>query len=350
MRKAVLASLVLLCVAFFLVSCGSDSKTPPPTAQTPAFAFLTEVSGMTGMFTPQKAFYDGSAFRSEAVIDSTTKQPVKGPFGSLFVSKDGKKATFDLYDDATTSFQINTANTDGTGQIQITHNSNDNEIPAFSPDASKIAFISFPSAGEAQVLVINADGGNEHAVPIPLTGGSVWHPTFSRDGSKILLNAWGYDSNNVWHDGLMGINAGGTNAQMLTDPYTGSCDCYDENAMYSEDGTKILFGRVDRTGTEISDIYIMNSDASNVTRLTNNGAINYDPMFVKGKIIFVSNLDNLTAPRASGFELYSMNLDGTGVTRLTNNSLYDGFSQEWYDFASPSLAHGTVLRMDHRHR
>ena len=60
------------------------------------------------------------------------------------------------------------------------------------------------------------------------------------------------------------------------------------------------------------EIYVMNADGSNVTRLTNNAATDRDPAFSpdRSKITFISNRDGNS-------EVYVMNADGTNQTRLT---------------------------------
>jgi len=72
-----------------------------------------------------------------------------------------------------------------------------------------------------------------------------------------------------------------------------------------------------RDGNE--EIYVMNSDGSGVTRLTNNLAWDRWPAWSPdgARIAFDSDRDG-------NYEIYVINADGTGVTRLTNNPAYDG--------------------------
>jgi hypothetical protein len=62
-----------------------------------------------------------------------------------------------------------------------------------------------------------------------------------------------------------------------------------------------------------SEIYSMNSDGSQITRLTENPAEDEWPCISRDgtKIVFSSNRDG-------NYELYSMSIDGTSLTRLTN--------------------------------
>ncbi|MFC1693428.1 right-handed parallel beta-helix repeat-containing protein, partial [Candidatus Latescibacterota bacterium] len=81
-------------------------------------------------------------------------------------------------------------------------------------------------------------------------------------------------------------------------------------------GNTILFTSF-REGNE--EIYVMNPDGSNQTRITNNSATDGNPTWSSDsyKIVFYSN-------RVGNYEIYVMNADGSNQTNLTNNTAYDG--------------------------
>jgi TolB protein len=91
----------------------------------------------------------------------------------------------------------------------------------------------------------------------------------------------------------------------------------DSDPAWSADGTQIVFVSA-RDGN--NEIYKMNSDGTGQTRLTNNPAHDADPGWSPDgtQIVFTSNRDGNN-------EIYKMNADGTGQTRLTVNSASDGF-------------------------
>ena len=72
----------------------------------------------------------------------------------------------------------------------------------------------------------------------------------------------------------------------------------------------------DRDGNR--EIYVMNADGSNQTRVTNNPALDYAPSWSPDgtKIAFYSRRDG-------NREIYVMSADGSGQTRLTNNAAED---------------------------
>jgi len=70
-----------------------------------------------------------------------------------------------------------------------------------------------------------------------------------------------------------------------------------------------------------SETYVMNSDGSGQTNISNNAARDGTPNWSPDgtKIVFQSHRDS----GPSRAQIYTMNADGTGVTRLTNNAASD---------------------------
>ena len=64
------------------------------------------------------------------------------------------------------------------------------------------------------------------------------------------------------------------------------------------------------------EIYVVNTDGTGETRVTNNKASDTTPSWNGSRIVFTSNRDGNS-------EVYSMNSDGSDTTRLTNSSSAD---------------------------
>jgi dipeptidyl aminopeptidase/acylaminoacyl peptidase len=137
--------------------------------------------------------------------------------------------------------------------------------------------------------------------------------TFPGENGKIT-----FDSN---RDGgnydIYVMNADGSEqTRLTTDPGI------DEDPNWSPDGTKIAFNSI-RDGNR--EIYVMNADGSEQTRLTNNPAIDTTPDWSPDgeKIVFRRNLESQNP------EIYIMNAaDGTEQINISNNPAID-FDPSW---------------------
>jgi Tol biopolymer transport system component len=114
------------------------------------------------------------------------------------------------------------------------------------------------------------------------------------------------------------MNTDGTNQTRLTNN-----SASDGNPVWSPDGSKIAFSS-DRDGNY--EIYVMNADGTNPVRLTNNSAADAEPSWSPDgtKIAFSTNRDgiisgDMTTPGVN-WEVYVMNVDGINPVNLTNNS------------------------------
>lgn len=106
------------------------------------------------------------------------------------------------------------------------------------------------------------------------------------------------------------MNADGSNQTRLTfNPAA------DSGPAWSPDGLKIAFTS-NRDGNE--EIYVMNADGSGQTRLTQNAADDFSPAWSPdGQMIA------FTSSRDGKGEIYVMNADGSNATNLTHHPAYD---------------------------
>jgi TolB protein len=233
--------------------------------------------------------------------------------------------------------QIWTINPDGTDARQLTTEGWSNTQPSWSPDGSKIVFVSNRGPGP-RVWAMDADGSNQ----VPLTDDVLYAmgPVWSPDGTKIafaryvdnydiwVMDADGTDQVNVtqdpaedlwpsWRPGtttlafqsnrdgnseIYAIDAGGGGLANLTNtPAVGE---YEPD--WSPDGTRLVFNAG-------SNIAVMNADGSARTTVTTTHQASHAAWSPDGSRIVFSSWRDL-----NNYELFVMNANGTAQLEITN--------------------------------
>jgi Tol biopolymer transport system component len=178
----------------------------------------------------------------------------------------------------------------GTQQEQVTRLGARSLWPDFSPNGTRIVFMSQPVGAPTgtpfQLYLINRDGGD--LVQLTATTWTNEEPAFAPDGSKIAYLSTESGAMQVWV-----MNADGSDRKQLTFDSAPKGQLPD----WSPDGTKIAYNAG-------ADIYVMNADGSNQTRLTSEGGAGPAWSPDGTQIAFVSR-------RVPPNRVYIMNADGT---------------------------------------
>jgi TolB protein len=222
------------------------------------------------------------------------------------------------------SFQseVYTMNPDGTAQTKLTNNPAQDTGPAFSADGSKIVFASRRD-GDYEIYVMDAvdinpaDGNGDNPIKLTNNGVDDFSPAFSQDATKIAFVS---ERAHVAGD-IYVMNAAPEDATTNVPQRLTNNQAIDDLPVFSLDGAKIFF-ETQRDGN--NEIYVMdavdtNADGNgdNPINLTNNPAQDVSPDLSpdKSKIAFASNRRNPSKPK---YAIYTANSsDGSDVTRIT---------------------------------
>lgn len=224
--------------------------------------------------------------------------------------------------------EVYVMNVDGSGLARLTNDPASDTGPVWSPNGTKIAFISDRSSKPSMydIYVMNADGTGVTNLTQSLAARDT-SPTWSPDGSRIAFVS---GRNSSAPMDIYVMNSDGTGLTKLT-KQSGNIYRVD----WSPDGAKLVYdyGGLDHMNHEDhDDIYVMNVDGSGVTRLTNDPPDDIMPQWSSDgtKISFVSNKSEDRDSSGSYHRYnYIMNSDGSDVRVLLKGAGAGGEGGSW---------------------
>ena len=327
--------ILIICCVFMLSQCDkndfSDSRDPAidPFFEFSSVAFLSRITDNSGDWSLCTIESSGKNMRKIFNKKVECQKPARSYSGTklLFTA-----AQFNYYNDAnntfygTSEYELCIINIDGTGLTIIDRidKTEDGRIGhfAWSPDDNEIVYTrSYESSWDKSSLILYNISNNTHTVL--QTEGNVCSPKFSPDGKQIIycttveteiFYIHSLDNHQVYK---MDINE--KNNKLII-----------KNAaspQWSPQGDKIMFTSIGKDGS--SQISVANADGSDQKQLTSSvdpgwwdtgfpRGGNTDPQWTPDgkKIVYVSNENEKP-------EIFIMNSDGSEKTRLTKAEFSD---------------------------
>ena len=257
----VLTSLVVLSIT--VAGCTSSSAQAPTSAPEPTSTAMVERKSMELNIEGRILFVkDGNIWQWEQgnlkrlTGGGSDRQPQWSPDGAsiAYVEEDTSFSNLKLLHLASSTFTnlTNFRSPSGTGGVFVYR-------PVWSPDGTKIAYVSDQTTHDMNLWLMNADGRS----PRQLTswdsyGGGIDCPTWSPDGKQIAFASFRTGVSQIWV-----YTVATAKWQQLTDNADGAYD-----PSWSPDGKYIAYTARAR---KLNDIWLMAPDGTGQTKITADG-------------------------------------------------------------------------------
>lgn len=247
--------------------------------------------------------------------------------------------------------------------VRLTSDGVDDELPIWSPDSRRIAFVRYAGGEDGEIFVMDADGSDRRRITDNDTGDA--DPRWSPDGTQLVYNGgdvdegaqdvfvvtlanlqrrnltpdpgindtfaeWSPDGNTVVYSSfredqwdLYKVPVDGGDAVRLTDDLAD-----DYAAEWSPDGSMLLFVRGRLEGNDPPDeVHVMNADGTGDRSISPARLQAFSPDWSPDgrKIVFVGQVPTAELPE---WELFTVDVDGSNLTRLTRTAAEE-FDPEW---------------------
>ena len=243
------------------------------------------------------ALVPAASWQSDAASPTASSSTTSAP------AKDGRIVAANL-----DTGQLETLNPDGSAVQSVTPGGEHAFDPAWSPDSSRIVFVSDHAGPDPRIFTIKADGTGMHQVTTAADGYVDNTPTYSPDGQHIIFARCRPDPPGGC--ALYSIRTNGQGLKAVTS-YSGG-DQADFWPDVSPDGSRLAWTRFGEAGIT-ARVYVAKIDGSNAHAITTPALEAGAPRWTAGHHLLVT----------SSFSHYGDNVyricdNGTGATRLTS--------------------------------
>ncbi len=299
------------------------------TPQNPTLTNLSANQTLNFLAAPVTGLVGKMAFETDQGInvmnaDTTGETNVTNNGFSPVWSPDGSKIAFVSDRDAGTVgnfVDLYVMNADGTGVTRITNSPLDDAFPSWAPNQQQLTYTygNLDCDGgefgfQPEVFVINADGSSPRNLTNTVLpdGLSDWSP----GGSSIAFARLPTGDCSDGEGNILAMDSGGGNERLLANSPDGEIV-----PAYSPDGSRIAYVResIDSSGNLVDEsLYVMNADGSDQIkispdlRIDEEGKPTWSPDGTK--IAFSGNLPGEFGPE----QIFVINADGTGFAQLTS--------------------------------
>ncbi|ESQ34631.1 hypothetical protein EUTSA_v10006965mg [Eutrema salsugineum] len=233
-----------------------------------------------------------------------------------------------------TNTGVYVVNLDGSGRRQLLPQMGFGTV--WDPVRSGIVYTSsgpalIPGKSQIDILAINVDAPDPSTAVrnLTTTGQNNAFPWPSPDGKRIVFRSARSGTKNLY---IMDAEKGETGGLFRLTNGNWS----DVIATWSPDGNWIVFAsNREFPGTLLMNLYVVHPDGTGLRKVAQNltGAVSMHPMFSPDskRIVFTTTYAAISAEsignphfNVPSSEIFTVNLDGSDFTRLTHNSLEDG--------------------------
>jgi len=205
--------------------------------------------------------------------------------------------------------------TDG-GVTQLTTEQGNQICFSWSPDGTKIAYLSYDGSGTYGLWVMNADGTGKLQIDTFESKGDSemafllgWEFDWSPDSKTIVYTKYGESTSSIW---TMNIETAEKKelAQRAMFP------------SWSPDGAKIVYASIG-ISEQALDLWVMGADGSNKKKLTSNVLLpSWSPD--GAKIVYMYSIES----QMENADIWIINVDGTNNIKLASNATLPKWSPD----------------------